>query len=154
MVLRYTAVCRKNRQYRRLTCTFAQVYCDRYGITGDRYGVTECHPCHTLIPIHVLTDHKNLEYFSTTKVLTRRQARWSEYLAQFNLTIRFRPGKLGTKPDSLTRHWDVYPKGGNSDYVLGLQTIQRYCRQSLVKASQVLVQMSLQECQLFRLVLS
>ena len=61
-------------------------------------------------------DHKNLEYFSTTKVLTRRQARWSEYLSQFNLVIRFRPGKLGTKPDSLTRRWDVYPKGGNSDY--------------------------------------
>ena len=68
------------------------------------------------IPIEVLTDHKNLEYFSTTKILTRRQARWSEYLSQFNLVIRFRPGKLGTKPDSLTRRWDVYPKGGNSDY--------------------------------------
>jgi hypothetical protein len=26
------------------------------------------------------------------------------------------PGKLGTKPDSLTRRWDVYPKGGSSDY--------------------------------------
>ena len=38
--------------------------------------------------------------------------------------------------------------------LLGLQTIQQYRRQSLVKASQVLVQMSLQECQLFRLVLS
>ena len=68
------------------------------------------------IPIDVVTDHKNLEYFSTTKVLTRQQAHWSEYLAQFNLVIRFRPGCLGTKPDSLTRQWDVYPKGGNSDY--------------------------------------
>ena len=67
-------------------------------------------------PIDVVTDHKNLEYFSTTKVLTHRQARWSEYLSQFNLVIRFRPGKLGTKPDSLTRRWDFYPKGGNSDY--------------------------------------
>ena len=54
-------------------------------------------------PIDVVTDHKNLEYFSTTKVLTRRQARWSEYLSQFNLIIRFRPGHLGTKPDALTR---------------------------------------------------
>ena len=68
------------------------------------------------IPIDVLTDHNNLEYFSTTKVLTRRQAHWSEYLSQFNLVIRFRPGRLGTKLDSLTRRWDVYPKGGNSDY--------------------------------------
>ena len=34
--------------------------------------------------IDVVTDHKNLEYFATTKILTRRQARWSEYLSQFN----------------------------------------------------------------------
>ena len=35
-------------------------------------------------PIDVVTDHKNLKYFSTTKVLSRRQARWSEYLSAFN----------------------------------------------------------------------
>jgi RNase H-like domain found in reverse transcriptase len=55
------------------------------------------------LPIDVVTDHKNLEYFSTTKLLTQRQAQWSEFLSQFNLVIRFRPGKLGTKPDALTR---------------------------------------------------
>ena len=54
-------------------------------------------------PVNVVTDHKNLEYFSTSKVLTHWQARWSEYLCQFNLIIRFRPGKLGAKPDALTR---------------------------------------------------
>jgi hypothetical protein len=31
--------------------------------------------------IKVLTDHKNLEYFMTTKLLNRRQARWSEFLS-------------------------------------------------------------------------
>jgi len=45
-----------------------------------------------------------------------RQARWSEYLSQFNLVIRFRPGRLGTKPDALTRRWDIYPKGGDNGY--------------------------------------
>jgi len=54
-------------------------------------------------PIDVVTDHKNLEYFSTTKILMCRQARWLEYLSQFNLVIRFCPGRLGTKPDTLTR---------------------------------------------------
>jgi len=54
-------------------------------------------------PINVVMDHKNLEYFSTTKVLTQRQVRWSEYLSQFNLVIRFCPGHLGTKPGALTR---------------------------------------------------
>jgi len=53
--------------------------------------------------IDIVTDHKNLEYFSTTKILTHRQARWSEYLSQFNLIIRFRPGCLGAKPDALMR---------------------------------------------------
>ena len=67
-------------------------------------------------PIDMVTDYKNLEYFSTTKVLTRCQACWSEYLSQFNLVICFCPGKLCTKPNSLTRCWDIYPKGGNSDY--------------------------------------
>ena len=47
--------------------------------------------CHYLegsaSPIDVVTDHKNLEYFSTTKLLTRCQARWSEFLCQFNLAV-------------------------------------------------------------------
>src|SRR5882724_8773530 len=68
------------------------------------------------LPINMVTDHWNLQYFSMTKILTRRQARWSEYLSGFNLIIRFRPRKLRTKPDALTRRWDVYLKEGNSDY--------------------------------------
>jgi len=54
-------------------------------------------------PIHIVTDHKNLEYFSTSKVLSHHQARWSKFLLQFNLVIHFRPGKLSAKPDALTR---------------------------------------------------
>jgi len=53
--------------------------------------------------IDIVMDHKNLEYFSITKVLTWRQVQWSEYLFQFNLIIRFCPCCLGTKPDALTR---------------------------------------------------
>ena len=68
-------------------------------------------------PIDVVTDHKNLEYFSTTKILTWRQVWWFKYLSQFNLVIKFHPSCLGTKPDALTRQWDVYPKGGNTSYI-------------------------------------
>src|SRR5258705_1590551 len=63
-------------------------------------------------PIDTVTDHKNLEYFTSTKKLTCRQARWSEYLSQFNLRIRFHPGRLGTKPDALTRCSDIHPGSG------------------------------------------
>jgi hypothetical protein len=54
-------------------------------------------------PIQVLSDHKNLQYFATTKQLSHRQARWSEYLSRFDFKITYRPGKDGEKPDALTR---------------------------------------------------
>ena len=50
----------------------------------------------------VLSDHKNLKYFVTTKQLTHRQVRWSAYLSGFNYLIRYCAGHLGTKPDALT----------------------------------------------------
>ena len=67
-------------------------------------------------PVDVVTDHKNLEYFLTTKILSWRQARWSEFLSGFNMVIRFCLGRLGTKPDALTRHPDLYLKEGGKDF--------------------------------------
>jgi hypothetical protein len=65
------------------------------------------HWCHYLegspIPINVVTDYKNLEYFSTMKILTWRQVQWLEYLSLFNMVIHFHLEKLGAKPDALTR---------------------------------------------------
>ena len=56
--------------------------------------------------VMVFTDHKNLEYFNTTKVLTCRQARWAEDLAGYNFKVVYRPGLKNTKPDVLSRRWD------------------------------------------------
>jgi len=68
-------------------------------------------------PINVITNHKDLKYFAMTKLLNRHQVQRLEYLSQFNLIIiRFCPGKLGTKHDTLTHQWDVYLKDGGSDY--------------------------------------
>src|SRR5258707_2590151 len=75
--------------------------------------------------IDTVMDHKNLEYFTTTKKLTRRQARWSEFLSQFNLSICFQPGRLGAKPDALIRIPDGYSESVatdcNKQLVLNLQ---------------------------------
>ena len=68
------------------------------------------------VPIDVVTNHKNLEYFCTTRVLSRRQAWWSTFLSGFNMVICFRPGCLGTKPDALTRRPDLYPKGEGKSF--------------------------------------
>lgn len=64
-------------------------------------------------PIAVISDHKNLEYFMSTKQLNRRQARWAGYLSRFNFIIKYRPGKQGGKPDALTRRSGDLPGEGD-----------------------------------------
>ena len=64
-------------------------------------------------PVRVITDHKNLEYFTTTKALNHRQARWSEKLVEYNFQISYRPGTQGGKADALTRRSGDLPKEGD-----------------------------------------
>jgi hypothetical protein len=68
-------------------------------------------------PIKVLSDHKNLEYFMTTKLLNHRQTCWAEYLSRFNFKIVYRPGKARAKPDSLTHRSGDLPQGGDDRLV-------------------------------------
>ena len=62
--------------------------------------------------IQVFTDHHNLEYFTTTKVLNRRQARWVEELAGIDFRIHYRPGTQNGKPDELSRRTEYHPEKG------------------------------------------
>ena len=66
-----------------------------------------------LFPIQVLSDHKNLEYFMSTKLLNRRQIRWAEFLSRFNFKIQYRAGNAGSKPDALTRRSGDLPEEGD-----------------------------------------
>jgi len=63
--------------------------------------------------VWVLTDHKNLVTFMTTKKLSVRQARWMQELSQYNFKIEYRPGKEGGKPDALTRRARDLPTAGD-----------------------------------------
>ena len=47
-------------------------------------------------PVEVLTDHANLRYFMVMKELSRRQARWAEYLAAFDFDIQYRKGSMNS----------------------------------------------------------
>ena len=52
------------------------------------------------------------------------------------MIICFRPGKLGVKPDALTRCWEVYRKGGNSNFALAnLSNFQPVFMQEQLSAS-------------------
>ncbi len=57
----------------------------------------------TLNLVEVIFDHKNLKYFMSTKLLSRRQVRWSKFLSRFNFKIVYRSSELNTRVDALTR---------------------------------------------------
>ena len=73
--------------------------------------------------IKVLTDHRNLEYFMTSKLLNRRQARWSEFLSRFNFKIIFQPGHANGKADTLTRRLGDRPEEGDERKKMMEQTV-------------------------------
>lgn len=61
----------------------------------------------------VITDHKNLEYFTTTRNLSRRQVRWAEFLGDYNFVITYRAARLNGAADALSRK-DKPLEGGDS----------------------------------------
>jgi hypothetical protein len=66
--------------------------------------------------IHVVTDHKNLVYFSTTRTLNRRQARWLSFLADYDFEIIFRPGAQHGQADALSRRAELEIRPGDAAY--------------------------------------
>jgi hypothetical protein len=65
--------------------------------------------------VQVFSDHQNLKYFTTTKVLNRRQARWAQELAGIDFKIYYRPGSRNGKPDALSSRWKYRPENGGSE---------------------------------------
>ena len=62
----------------------------------------------------ILTDHKNLRYFAKARHLNERQMRWSDLLSEFDFDLQYRPGKLASRPDALSRRTQDAPQG-NAD---------------------------------------
>jgi hypothetical protein len=76
----------------------------------EMFAIVECmyhHWRHYLegsgLQATVVTDHKNLLWFTETKIYTRRHARWAEKLSRFDFVIKFRPGAQSGLPDALSR---------------------------------------------------
>jgi len=63
--------------------------------------------------LQLITDHKNLEYLMTKKLLKCRQAQSSEFLTRFDYQIVYRPGKPNSKADAVTRRPGDLPEGGD-----------------------------------------
>jgi len=65
--------------------------------------------------IQIFSDHHNLAYFQTAKVLNRRQARWAQLLAGYDFVINFKPGTQNQKADILSRREEYRPEGGDEN---------------------------------------
>jgi hypothetical protein len=65
----------------------------------------------------ILSDHRNLQYFMTTRRLSERQIRWAEELSYYNFTIKFRAGKDSEKPDLLSRRAQVMLKDLSDEWL-------------------------------------
>ncbi|KAL5597079.1 uncharacterized protein BROUX77_007027 [Berkeleyomyces rouxiae] len=66
-------------------------------------------------PFKILSDHKNLQYFMTTRKLSERQVRWSQMLSEYNFRLEFRSGSKSGKPDALSRREQDIPQGEDDD---------------------------------------
>jgi hypothetical protein len=59
--------------------------------------------------VWIRCNHKNLEYFQIFKVLSRRQARWSEFLSAYNFIIEHLGGTMN--PADCPSRWPDYKIG-------------------------------------------
>ena len=66
--------------------------------------------------IEVVTDHKNLIYFSTTCTLNRSHARSSTFLADYDFEIVFRPSGQHGKDDALSRQANLAHRPRDATY--------------------------------------
>jgi RNase H-like domain found in reverse transcriptase len=64
--------------------------------------------------IEVKSDHKNLQYFREPQKVTGRQARWIQFLQDFDYTLTHIPGHTNTIADLLSWRKDLN-KGVNTE---------------------------------------
>ena len=51
----------------------------------------------------LVTDHQALQYLASSRPLNRRLTRWALFLQDFTFIIKYRPGKLNSNIDGLSR---------------------------------------------------
>jgi hypothetical protein len=67
------------------------------------------------LPVQILTDHKNLEYFARPCILNRRQMRWLEMLMHYNYEIHYHPGNKNCAANALSRRVELCPPDREDD---------------------------------------
>ena len=72
----------------------------------------------------IKSDHKNLQYFMTTKKLNRQQAQWAEILAEYDFNIQHCKEKNNNWADILSRRSDFIKREAEKEKQTMLQANQ------------------------------
>ena len=83
------------------------------------------HYLHNGQPFTVLSDHQSLRFFTTQPILSSRQARWKDKLAEFDFTIKYIEGPKNIVADALSRRSDHRPTQPNSETAVGTEMERR-----------------------------
>jgi hypothetical protein len=75
----------------------------------------------TKFTVRVLTDHRSLVHFDSQPKLSERQARWNEFLSEFDCVIEYQEGKKNVCADALSRRPDHV--NADSKNIISLQTL-------------------------------
>jgi hypothetical protein len=69
----------------------------------------------TKLLVQILTDHKNLEYFTRPCILNWRQMRWLKMLTHYNYEIHYHPGNKNCMANALSRRAELRLLDGEDD---------------------------------------
>ncbi|MBW0548182.1 hypothetical protein O181_087897 [Austropuccinia psidii MF-1] len=87
------------------------------------------------LSFEVLTDNSSLQYFLSSKILTRHQSLWAEFLSEFHFSITYRPGRLATLPDALSPWDNIYPERGEDFISNNPMNYQKIIKQDEIQVS-------------------
>jgi hypothetical protein len=73
------------------------------------------------IHVNVFTDHRTLQNFATQRDLSRRQARWAEYMSQYDVSIDYIKGEENSAADALSRRSEDTPVAELTAAILSIQ---------------------------------
>jgi hypothetical protein len=88
----------------------------------------------TPIPIEIITDHKNLEYFTKPRILNQRQLRWLDLLVHYNYMIRYQPGGQNGAADALSRRVELAPENPEEEEPLVMISRDQFTEIAMVIA--------------------
>ncbi|THC87035.1 hypothetical protein EYZ11_013518 [Aspergillus tanneri] len=71
----------------------------------------------SLRQFRIITDYRNLEYFTTQRRLTERQMRWAHLLSRYNFVISYCPGSQNARSDALSRREQDLPRDTDDERV-------------------------------------